>query len=160
MSENEITTTTKNKLSTVGDDLINQIIEEDDPDKLEDLTNLFKANQRKKDLARINKLYKVLDLVDDEMFNRVALEPEMIDNDQIVRYLSSTQQAINSIEQSMDKTPLIQINNQKNEINISGDSGLNRESRQKVLDAFRSIIEANNQNVIEVDFTEEGEDNA
>ena len=129
----------KTKLSNTGNDLIENIVNETDPDKIEDLTNLFKINQKKRSLLRINKLSNLLDNIDEEVINRFNNFPETFRNETLLDYMESTQKSITNIEQNLEQAPLIQINNQKNEINIS-DSGLNRESRQKVLDAVMAIL--------------------
>ena len=134
-------------------DLVNQIINETDTDKIDDLTKLFTINQRKKDIARIDKLSQLLNLVDDEVTNRLVDCPESFNNDQLVKYMTATQQSISTIENTLDQKPIIQINNQKNEIHIN-DSGLNRESREKVLNAVMEILNKANDNVIDVDVEE------
>ena len=54
-------------LSKQGNELTSKIIEEDDPDTLDRLTQLFTLNQKKKQIARTNKLSNLLELVDDEV---------------------------------------------------------------------------------------------
>ena len=137
--KNEITPVANLKLTLEGNDLTNQIIEEKDAGKLEDLTKLFLLNKKKKDLARINKLSNLIDTIDDEVINRLNEEPESFNNDQLVKYMTATQQITDNITQGIENVPMIQINNQKNEIHID-DSGLNKESRAKVLEVITSIL--------------------
>ena len=126
-------------LSTKSRDLVNQIISEDDPSKLKDLTDLFEMNQRKKNIARMGRLSDILEMVDDEVITRLSTVPDSMSDKDLVGYMTAAQKSMDSIKQSMDATPLVQINNQK--IEIHNDSGLNRESRKKVLDAVMAIIE-------------------
>lgn len=138
------------KLYNEGDDITNQIIAESDPDKVKDLTDLFNLNLRKKEIARINKLNNLLEIVDDEVIARITTEPETFDNEVLLKYMNSTQQAINGIKQTVDEQPLVQINN--NEIHIE-ESGLNQESRKKVLEAVMNIINSAKQDdAIEAEF--------
>lgn len=151
----DIVVSPSNKLSITGNDLIEEIINETDSDKVEDLTNLFKINQKKRNLARINKLSNLLDTIDKEVIERLNNSPETFRNETLLAYMESTQKSINNIEQSVDQVPLIQINNQKNEINIANSSGLNRESRQKVLDTVMAILnneteEAKDKDIIDI----------
>ena len=144
----------ENNLYLESSDIVNQIINEKDSDKLEELTKLFTLNQRKKDIARIDKLSKLLNLVDDEVAGRLVDTPESFNNDQLIKYMGTTQQTLTSLESNLIDRPIIQINNQKNEININ-DSGLNRESRQKVFDAVMAILNGTtDDNVIDVDVEE------
>lgn len=148
-----------------GNDITNQIVEAKDQESIEDLTNQFKLNMRKKNIARANKLSGMLELIDDEVFQRLGSYPESFDNDQLVKYMDSTQRTLNTIQQTIDQQPMIQINNQKNEININNNvSGLDRESRLKVLEAVDTILNSlqqeNDPDIIDInpeeDHNEEG----
>ncbi|MBQ6627915.1 MAG: hypothetical protein IJH65_03785 [Methanobrevibacter sp.] len=147
-------TVPENHLYVESGDIVNQIINEKDTEKLEELTKLFTLNQRKKDIARIDKLSKLLNLVDDEVSNRLIDTPESFNNDQLIKYMGTTQQTLTSLENNLTDKPIIQINNQRNEINIT-DSGLNRESRQKVFDTVMAILnKAADGDVIDIDVEE------
>lgn len=149
--KNEITPVVNLKLTLEGNDLTNQIIEEKDASKLEDLTKLFLLNKKKKDLARINKLSNLIDTIDNEVIARMNEEPESFNNDQLVKYMTATQQIVDNTTQSIEAVPLVQINTQKNEIHID-DSGLNKESRAKVLEVITSIL--NESKVIDAEVKE------
>lgn len=135
-----------------SDDIVNDLIKENDSAKFNDLTNLFKMNQKKKDIYRANKLSNLLDLIDNEVYERVSSMPESFDNYALLKYMESTQNAINTTNQNLDRQPFIQINNQKNEINFNS-SGLDRDSRARVLEAVTAIINGVN-NVIDVEETD------
>lgn len=141
-------------MSDDTDALTEQIMSETDLDKFNDLTNLFEMNHRKKNMARINRLSNLLEMVDDEVILRLSTSPSAIEDKDLVGYMKTAQSAIDSIEGNLNQTPLVQINNQKNEIHIN-ESGLNQESRKKVLDAVMAILEnAKTDNIIEVEDTE------
>ena len=125
------------KLASEGNDLINKIVDSDDPEEVKDLSQLFSLNQRKKSLARSNRLSNLLELIDDEVISRFTENPEMIDDKYLINYMNSTQQAMSNIENSINQAPQIQINNQTN-VNIDS-SGLSRESRAKVLEVVSAI---------------------
>ena len=135
-----------------SDDIVNDLIRENDSAKFNDLTNLFKMNQKKKDIYRANKLSNLLDLIDNEVYERVSSMPESFDNYALLKYMESTQNAINTTNQNLDRQPFIQINNQKNEINFNS-SGLDRDSRARVLEAVTAIINGVN-NVVDVEETD------
>lgn len=137
-----------------GNDLTKQIIEEDDPQKIEDLSQLFALVSKKKNIARTNRLSNLLELIDDEVIHRFTTTPESIDNDQLEKYMRTTQQSIYNIDIAMQNAPQIQINNQTN-VNINS-SGLNRESRAKVLEAVREILNSSlqdNESDVIIDIT-------
>lgn len=135
-----------------SDDIVNDLIKENDSAKFNDLTNLFKMNQKKKDIYRANKLSNLLDLIDNEVYERVSSMPESFDNYALLKYMESTQNAINTTNQNLDRQPFIQINNQKNEINFNS-SGLDRDSRARVLEAVTAIINGVN-DVIDAEETD------
>ena len=127
------------KLVKEGNDIADKIINASTTEELNEVTNLFLANQRKKDMIRSHKLSSLLGIIDDEVINRFTDRPEDFDNTELLNYMNSTQRNIDSITRSLDEKPIVQINNQHNEINI-GSSGLNRESRVKVLNAVQDIL--------------------
>lgn len=134
-------------------DLVDDIIKEEDVDKFNNLTALFSMNQKKKNIARIAKLSALLDVIDNETLMRFMESPESFDNDQLVKYMDTTQKAITNIENTLDKTPAIQINTQNNEIHIDNGSGLNRDSRKNVYDAVMSILnDLKTDGAIDVDY--------
>lgn len=126
----------KQWLAEKSENLINEIIKEDDVEKFQELENKFKLTQRKKNLVRVDRLTKAIEMADDEVIERLTVEPEGWKNDELIKYVESSQKAVDSMLNTEDK-PLIQINH--NEVNLN-QSGLNRESRQKVLEAVQEIL--------------------
>ena len=110
--------------------------------------------QRKKNMLRINKLSNLLTLVDDEVIMRFTSTPETFDNDQLLKYMKSTQDTMLALTQDLDQKPIIQINNQKNEININN-TGLDQESRKRVLEAVQMLLDnSKNPDIIEIEAEE------
>ena len=140
-------------LKDIGDDLISKIITEEDPDELDKLTQLFTVNQKKKQIARTNKLSNLLDKVDDEVISRFNNNPEIIEDRDLLKYWSTTAEVISGKQEDND-IPKIQINNQTN-ISLNS-SGLSRESRAKVLDVVNQILKdtGSNDDIIDVDVKE------
>ena len=126
------------KLTDDTNTLITQIINEQDSSKLNDLTDLFDMVARKKKYVRMHRLFNILDKVDSEVDARLQAgqDEDRFNNDQLIKVMSVTQQAVSDINNDVHDKPLVQINTQNNNI----DFGLNRESRQRVIDAVMSII--------------------
>lgn len=144
----------KKELAVVKQDLQNEldsivldIIKEKNPEELKDLTNLFNMNQAKKSIERANKYSKLLDNVVDKMSERIEKRADQFTNEDLLDYLNAIQKALEKNEMtdiSNEMAPIIQYQ-QNNQVNINVDSGLNRESREKVMDAIKAIMEkANN----------------
>lgn len=134
------------ELTNQNDDLTAQILVEKDSDKLQDLTNLFKVNQQKKNIARMNRLSKTVELIDAEMMTRLESYPDTLDNKDLMNYMNTTQRIMDSL--THEDQPIIQINQQKNEIHVN-ESGLDKASRARVLDVVNSIL--NTKDVIDVE---------
>lgn len=125
-------------LAKESNDLTDLIISEKDPNKLQDLTNLFKQNQLKKNLIRSNKLNNLLELIDDEVITRVTTNPEQIRDQDLLNYMRATQQSIQDSFNSYEQLPVIQVNNIENSVNIN--THLSKESREKVINKVNEIL--------------------
>ena len=125
-------------------DILNQIIAAEDIDKTKDLTYLFNINQNKKTMVRINKQSELLDVLTDQTIKRVKEKPDELSNDDLNKLMKTVADLIekgqNQINRGED-APLIQINQQNNEVNMDGKSGgLNRESRDRVKNAVVELL--------------------
>lgn len=137
--------------------LLNKIINETDEQKTKDLTYLFNRNQDKKTLIRVNKLSDLLDVITDQALERFKSKPDEISNKELFDGLKVVQDLIErGQKQVADKedVPLIQVNQQNNEVNI-GDksSNLSRESRERVKSAILSLL--NNINTTDTSIVED-----
>jgi hypothetical protein len=125
--------------------LISQIIAETDEQKTRDLTHLFNANQNKKTMVRVNKLSDLLDTITDQALARFTSRPDEISNKELFDGLKVVQDLIERGQKQVSgagETPLIQVNQQTNEVNIGGSpSSLNRESRERVKSAVLSLLD-------------------
>ena len=126
-------------------DLINQIIAESDIEKTKDLTYLFNINQNKKTMIRVDKLSGLQDNLVDQLVRRISERPDEISNKELMDGLKIIQDIIERGQKQVagvTETPLIQINQQNNEVNIGDQAaaGLTRESRDKVKNAVNALL--------------------
>lgn len=131
------------KLEQQTQDLVSDILKEDNIDNLKKLTELFNVAQAKKNALRIVKLSTLLGKVDDEAINRFENHPEEATNREIMDYMQIVQNQIdkaNATLQTLDDKPLIQITNQKNEVNIINNN-FTRENRDNVIDAVKALLQ-------------------
>jgi hypothetical protein len=149
------------KLNEESKALIEQIIAESDEQKVRDLTQLFNANQNKKTMARVNKLSDLLDTITDQALARFTARPDEISNKELFDGLKVVQDLIERGQKQVSgvgETPLIQVNQQTNEVNIGGAaSNLNRDSRERVKAAVLSLLNGINtaaQSEVPSDFIE------
>jgi hypothetical protein len=126
--------------------LIDQIIAEKDEQKARDLTYLFNANQNKKTMVRVNKLSDLLDTITDQALARFTSRPDEISNKELFDGLKVVQDLIERGQKQVSgagETPLIQINQQTNEVNVGGNSStLNRDSRERVKAAVLGLLDS------------------
>lgn len=125
--------------------LIEQIIAETDEQKARDLTYLFNANQNKKTMVRVNKLSDLLDTITDQALARFTTRPDEISNKELFDGLKVVQDLIERGQKQVSgagETPLIQINQQNNEVNVGSPvtGNLNRDSRERVKAAVAGIL--------------------
>lgn len=147
--------------------LLDQIIAETDEQKVRDLTYLFNANQNKKTMARVNKLSDLLDTITDQALARFTARPDEISNKELFDGLKVVQDLIERGQKQVSgagETPLIQINQQNNEVNVgSNTSNLNRDSRERVKAAVLGLLDsitnkqamvAETEDIVAIDSTE------
>ena len=140
--------------------LIEQIIAESDEQKTRDLTQLFNTNQNKKTMIRVNKLSNLLDTITDQALARFTTRPDEISNKELFDGLKIVQDLIERGQKQVSgagESPLIQVNQQTNEVNIGGSPGsLSRDSRERVKAAVLNLLDNINTkaNVIEAEDTD------
>lgn len=132
------------------------IINEEDVDKIKDLTHLFNLNQAKKNVIRVMKLNGLLDTVSDKIIERFEKYPDNFSSADLLNYLQVTQNAIDKANKNLslvEDTPVIQINH-NNQVNLNVIDSYDRESKERVMEFIKSVL-AQSDNVEEaVDFIE------
>ena len=123
---------------------IEKIVAETDESKTRDLTQLFNANQNKKTMIRIDKLSGLQDNLVDQFVKRIAERPDQISNKELMDGLKIVQDIIERGQKQVSgagETPLIQVNQQNNEVTIGGaPSNLSRDSRERVKSAVMGLL--------------------
>ena len=135
-------------LNNESKNILNQLIAENDLEKTKALTNLFNINQNKKTLVRVDKLSELLDVITDQTLTRFTLRPDEISNQELFQGLKTVADLIEKGQKQAAATeplPLIQINQQNNEVNLNGDSleatkTLSRDSRENIKNAVLKIL--------------------
>lgn len=131
-------------LSNEAEQLLAQIVAEKDEQKSKDLTQLFNRNQNKKTIIRVDKLSNLLDTITDQALTRFTNRPDEISNKELFDGLKVVQDLIERGQKQVSnpvETPLIQVNQQTNEVNINGEADtLSRESRERVKNAVTQLL--------------------
>lgn len=124
-------------------EIAQQILDEDDIDKIKDLTTLFNVNAQKRNVMRVLKMNALLDKVTDQVVDRFEKTPDNFSNDDLLKYMQMTENAIDRANKNLnlvEEAPPIQLT-QNNQVNINVYKGLNRESRMKVAETVQAIME-------------------
>ena len=137
-NQTSLSTLSGSSLDEVSKSLVDQIVDEQDPDKLKNLVSLFNINQSKKNLVRVEMFSRLMDKISVQMMERFEKKPGEFSNKDLLDYLSAVRSAIDKNDINVDNmpTPVIQNNTQ---VNISVDT-LDRNSKERVADAVKSIL--------------------
>lgn len=134
-------------LAEATNKLVTDIIKSDNVNELKELTKMFALNQAKKNALRIVKLNNLLDLVNDQAISRIEKRPDEISNKELLDYMNVVSTQIEKSQKSMtlvEETPLVQLHQQNNSVtvNLNSDSEekMNRDSKEKVIDAVRELL--------------------
>ena len=137
------------KLKVDSQRLVDQLTTSTDVDEIKKITQLFNINQTKKELIRVNKLNQILDVINDKILERVTNED--LGDEALIKYGTSINQALtrslNTANTVQDK-PLINLYQENNTVNINNQEVLSRESREKVLDVVKYLLENQDQATI------------
>lgn len=140
-------------LDKKSEELVTKIVNEEDSDKLKDLVSLFNVNQSKKNIVRADIYSRLLDKISIQMVERLDKKSGEFSNKDLLDYLTAVRTAIDKSDIAPENInmPIIQNNTQ---VNVNIDSGLNRESKERIIDSVRAILERaknNNNQIIDID---------
>ena len=133
----------ENELVEVEQSLSEKILQENNPDELKDLIELFNLNLKKKDIIRSEMLSDVQDRIVDQMSKRIETRPDEFSNADLLNYHKVVQDTLQKSDNNIDdiNVPQIQINQQFNVNNADTDS-FDKESRQRILSIVQAILES------------------
>lgn len=141
--KHELATVDNGALSAESKRILNELIVETDSNKVSDLFYLFNMTQKKKAAIRENKVDELHNLLLDQTIERVMKNPNELSNADLTTLLKTTADLMernqNQLTQA-EEAPLIQINQQNNEVNMGEKSGQSRESRERVKNAVMEFL--------------------
>ena len=132
-------------LDTQTRDIAQQILDEQDVDKVKELTTLFNLNAQKRNVMRVIKMNKLLDDVTDKVMERFEKTPDNFSNDDLIKYMQVTESAIERANKQLnlvDETPPIQLQ-QNTQVNVNIVDSLDREARERVMNFLRNTLSGN-----------------
>lgn len=121
-------------------DLSAKLLTCNDEKEINNIISVFNAQLKKKNIIRANTFSELQDKIVDQMSQRIEKHSDEFSNRDLLDYMKSIQTIIDSSE---DNAP-ITLPNIAIQQNITiGDSVLDRESKNRVLEAVRAILETN-----------------
>lgn len=127
------------------DEILSELVQADDMEKIRDLTHLFNAHQAKRNALRINALNDVQDALVQQMADRLKKTPDNFNNTDIANWMKTVQQVIDTSQKTVEQVDTIpaityqQTNN--TQVNVSVVDSLSRESRTRITDAIQKILQ-------------------
>lgn len=153
MTENKETSLPCSSVDVKLNNLIEDIMEEEDPNKTKDLVNLFNWHMSKKNILRINKLNDLYDSITDQMVERVDKRADQFSNSDLLDYVKTIQSAIDINTKnlsSVQEAPLI-FNQNNTQINVNVADSFDSEAKARILAAVQATLEQANKPIIEQD---------
>ena len=128
-------------LSTPRNELEQALMAETDPQRVQNIVDIFNTNIQKQSVIRAGKFSDLQDKLLTQLERRLEQTPDNLtiqDINSTLKVLSDAQAKQSTV--TVDSVPQIQINQQ---INV-GTQELDRESRERVLAAVAQIMKGNN----------------
>ncbi len=121
---------------------LEKLIQEDDLDKVKDLTHLFNVYQTKRNAIRLNALNDVQDALVQQMLERLQKYPNNFANKDIADWMKTVQAVMQSNTEKVDQLdniPAITYQ-QNNQVNLTVADTLDRESREKIINVVEALL--------------------
>ena len=124
-------------------DVLNErILNETDMEQFDKIKSIFDLNIKKKEILRLGKLSDLQDLTIEEMSNRLKKRSGEFSNQDLIGYFKTIQDTINKSDTSLDNLDVASIKVVQNQVNINmnHEDELNRDEKNRVIEAIRSIL--------------------
>ena len=133
-------------------ELVEDIMYEQDPNKTKDLVELFNWNISKKNVARIQKLNNLYDSITDQMVERVDKRADQFSNSDLLDYVKTIQTAIdvNTKNLSQVQEPPLIVQNNNTQINVNVVDTFDRDAKARILAAVQATLKQAQQPPTEV----------
>lgn len=123
--------------------LMEDIMEEQDPNKTKDLVDLFNWHMSKKNVARIQKLNNLYDSITDQMVERVDKRADQFSNSDLLDYVKTIQSAIdiNTKNLSNVQEPPMIVHQNNTQINLNVVDSFDSDAKARILAAVQATLQ-------------------
>lgn len=153
MEEKQVDKLNSQSLDSKNNEIAQKILDAETVEETQDLTALFNLNSQKRNVLRVLKMNNLLDKVTDQIIERFEKNPNLFTNEDLLKYMQVTESAIDRANKNLnmiEDTPSIQLL-QQNQVNININDGLNRESRQRVIETVQAILNSSQDSLTDGD---------
>lgn len=141
------------ELVNQGDNLEDKLINELDADEVKNIIDLFNLNIKKKNVIRANKLSELQDSISNQMIERVEKNADAFSNKDLLEYFKTIQQTLQTSDTSSENVKVpVQITQTQINVNVE-EPTLDRQSKQRVLDAIKAILAKQDQQILDVEYS-------
>ena len=135
------------------DNLEDKLINELDADEVKNIIDLFNLNIKKKNVIRANKLSELQDSISNQMIERVEKNADAFSNKDLLEYFKTIQQTLQTSDTSSENVKVpVQITQTQINVNVE-EPTLDRQSKQRVLDAIKAILAKQDQQILDVEYS-------
>ena len=131
------------KLEDSSRNIISKIVDENNSDSFKDLVNLFNMNQQKKNILRSNAYSNLLDIIVDELNDRISNNTFLFSNKDLLDSINTINNAINKSSVDIENISIqpIQTNTQIN-VNVDNKIQLDRDSKERITNVVNTILKS------------------
>lgn len=131
------------RLSSERSEIVSKAIVASTGKELNDLTRLFNANLAKAEMVRAGRQSDLLDKVIEQAGKRIEGKPDALTDKDLLGYMGAFQAGLDKSRESVNRevqaAPTVLV--QHSEVNLNvGTSDLDRDSKERVIDAVKSIL--------------------
>ena len=132
-----------NSVDTKINSLMEDIMEEQDPNKTKDLVDLFNWHMSKKNVVRIQKLNNLYDSITDQMVERVNKRADQFSNSDLLDYVKTIQSAIdiNTKNLSNVQEPPMIVHQNNTQINLNVVDTFDSDAKARILAAVQATLQ-------------------
>ena len=130
------------QLDVQADSIVTKIVDETNSKELQELLQQFNLNHTKKQIVRSAVFDQLMDHITNQMQERIIKRGDQFSNKDLLDYLNTINSSIDKTQkqiQEVDAIPVIQVNQQTNNIVVA--ESLDRESRERITKAIQLIKE-------------------
>ena len=132
------------KVDKSAQDTARRIVKSQSLEEIQDLTHLFNVAQTKKQVIRTLTYNQLLDSITEQMQERLDKRADQFSNKDLLDYAKVVTDGLDKAQkqiQQIDSSPMIQINQQNNNVIVGDGDELDRESRRKIMLAAAAAME-------------------